>query len=715
MSYLFSVRKKIILAGLIFFTIQTLFFLYIQCNGRSIQSFIRSNMEYNRIIEILKDMEKSGAITHPDDYRSITDEDTFKSIKKYTEYITSYHENIEQIIKNSAQLREVSVFGEDSGFSYNNILKTENDFKRVRSVKLHTAKIRGVEKYLEYTYTLVFVFIFAIYCMYEMMREDDFHHYIFAMKNGRGKHAAIRGGALVAVSVVFLIFCTIMNLIVTRVLYGSAEYDVYIQNIPMFMLYPYPVSISGYIIIHTVKSILIVVAVVCLTQLVFILFINRNIALLALGAIIGIEYYLAFAISVSDKWSILRNINIFSMINVATMDSEYRNISLFSKAVSVNNLRQISEIVFAVIMIVCSVFIYAKRYPLKTAENRSAGSNKVQIKKSVFMPEIKKICLNARVLKIVVILLTIYLYILKRTTVIYTDFQKEMDSVYAEHQWNYDKLAEYVNGVSEENNRIMKQINELQDKVNKNEANIEELSAIGALQVKSEQLNRVMTECYRKVELYDKVYADMGISIAMIPDIGYEEMAGKRSVMREFILGLVIVCMSVVMAENVLLVEERNKMYSLIRSAKIGAEGVWKVKLRVLNSVTLIVWLMMELLDIVLIVCRYKLNIFRFPIQSISSFSECRIPLSLTDYLIIRALFYLCVIEASCMITVWMTSMRLKSMVYFPAVIISFVCITGYGIYSRDIIFMALCMVSAVVVWVISYLWSRRNWIKVRI
>jgi len=228
-------------------------------------------------------------------------------------------------------------------------------------------------------------------------------------------------------------------------------------------------------------------------------------------------------------------------------------------------------------------------------------------------------------------------------------------------------------------------------------------------------LNRVMTECYRKVELYDKVYADMGISIAMIPDIGYEEMAGKRSVMREFILGLVIVCMSVVMAENVLLVEERNKMYSLIRSAKIGAEGVWKVKLRVLNSVTLIVWLMMELLDIVLIVCRYKLNIFRFPIQSISSFSECRIPLSLTDYLIIRALFYLCVIEASCMITVWMTSMRLKSMVYFPAVIISFVCITGYGIYSRDIIFMALCMVSAVVVWVISYLWSRRNWIKVRI
>ncbi len=119
-------------------------------------------MEYNRIIEILKDMEKSGAITHPDDYRSITDEDTFKSIKKYTEYITSYHENIEQIIKNSAQLREVSVFGEDSGFSYNNILKTENDFKRVRSVKLHTAKIRGVEKYLEYTYTLVFVFIFAI-------------------------------------------------------------------------------------------------------------------------------------------------------------------------------------------------------------------------------------------------------------------------------------------------------------------------------------------------------------------------------------------------------------------------------------------------------------------------------------------------------------------------------------------------------------------------
>ena len=78
--------------------------------------------------------------------KPVTDDNILeKETIQHETYLNEYSQNIDTIISNAEKLKKYSIFTKAGSFSYANILKTANDFSRVKNVEVLMMNLKESE------------------------------------------------------------------------------------------------------------------------------------------------------------------------------------------------------------------------------------------------------------------------------------------------------------------------------------------------------------------------------------------------------------------------------------------------------------------------------------------------------------------------------------------------------------------------------------------
>ena len=110
-----------------------------------------------------------------------------REINRYNKYIESYHDEIDSVIKNADYLQKFSIFNKGKTFTYSNILRTANDFRRIQNVEVSYDNSRAVESFVNYYYSYYIAFFFVLIIVYDLFkyRENGVWQITFCTRNGR--------------------------------------------------------------------------------------------------------------------------------------------------------------------------------------------------------------------------------------------------------------------------------------------------------------------------------------------------------------------------------------------------------------------------------------------------------------------------------------------------------------------------------------------------
>lgn len=103
--------------------------------------------------------------------------DSLKAVKydndEYVEYINGYKGYVNRVLKNAEKAKRFSVFLDDD-YTYDNIMKTCDDYARMADVQPVVTNTLGFDRYIAFIPVIsMFVFFIVLFCIFNIQKEDD--------------------------------------------------------------------------------------------------------------------------------------------------------------------------------------------------------------------------------------------------------------------------------------------------------------------------------------------------------------------------------------------------------------------------------------------------------------------------------------------------------------------------------------------------------------
>lgn len=106
--------------------------------------------------------------------KPVTDDNILeKETIQHETYLNEYSQNIDTIISNAEKLKKYSIFTKAGTFSYANILKTANDFSRVKNVEVFNDEFKGVRNFTSYKYQFFFTMALMLSVIYALFAQRE--------------------------------------------------------------------------------------------------------------------------------------------------------------------------------------------------------------------------------------------------------------------------------------------------------------------------------------------------------------------------------------------------------------------------------------------------------------------------------------------------------------------------------------------------------------
>lgn len=275
-----------------------------------------------------------------------------REINRYNKYIESYHDEIDSVIKNADYLQKFSIFNKGKTFTYSNILRTANDFRRIQNVEVSYDNSRAVESFVNYYYSYYIAFFFVLIIVYDLFkyRENGVWQITFCTRNGRDYISAANIVVVIAAAVLSVVVMALSTFVCSLVLYGGVgELGNPIQNIYSFGKFTYPISKLQYVILLIAANSLLIAALGLIIWAVFVMFRQRNYAVVCIAVFIGLESFLYKNIEYNSILNGLHYINVVSVLHLNEVLRTYINWGFKEYVFHVSSVVTFSILVVSVI------------------------------------------------------------------------------------------------------------------------------------------------------------------------------------------------------------------------------------------------------------------------------------------------------------------------------------------------------------------------------
>ena len=419
-------------------------------------------------------------------------------------------------------------------------------------------------------------------------RENGMWQIVHNTPNGRTVLALKRllllaGGSF---AILFLLYGT--TFLTAMLLYGGVK-DLAnpVQTFVDFGKFTYTLSKGAYILRLFFLSWFILAAFSIILWALFMAFRNRNHTLICTAAFVGIEILVYQKIEVQSVYNVFHYINVVSFLKISDLYSTYINWGFQNYVFSVFS---VALFFLTVCSLFCGIFAVMRYAAMRPNTKVSLLSRmftavhgqyqRVFAKYPVVLKELHKLVITGKALWAVAALIIIAAYFSTTGQMTFTDAQKEYDKMYLEHGGKeYGYIEDYVQERLEAYRQAQEALEEAAAAYETGEIELKEYTAaVSALQYQRQVVNTIQ-EYQSKLSYAEQIRETTGQEIWLVSDRGYEEIFGKYSRQREFILILALVTAIMIIVSESIAMEYRTGMYQIVHSAPNGRAAVmrWKI------------------------------------------------------------------------------------------------------------------------------------------
>lgn len=565
--------------------------------------------------------------------------DQINHVNTYKDYLKSVEDDKDKLLK-------VSIFHKKGSFSYNNIIKTAEDFQKLNSMETSAGIEKGVTAISNYwisDLSILLIIIILSINIFLQERENEILNLLKANKKGRQPLITTKLITMILSVTIITAFVYFSLIIISNKLYGFGDINRSIQSISNFRECNLLISVKEYLVLFIIfkicTSIIISVIVIMIIQL------NKNVtkSYIAVVTFIFLSYMFYKFIPFNSALNALKYINIFSFLSVGKLVGEYININFFTKAI---NLFSIYKIMLATVLptfIGINILIFIKEKDIKGKEfnlniflKLKSKISRMTIPSTLFFNEIYKIIIENKAY--VVILIAVFISISNinineershdNDTIIYKNYINKLSGVLTQGKEKYlEREQQKLYSIGEQklkNEYLLKNNKITRDEYEKN-------------LIKLEVLNK-------KVEAFDEVYNQYqylkyikdtkNINVHFIDKNIKEELFNLKSELNN---GIYLSILLIIILSNIFSKEYKSGAIILIQGSK-ERKKLFLYKFIISYIITTILLILVYIPTYINVIDEFGIEFLKAPIQSIEQYMNISANLTIIQFIILESI-----------------------------------------------------------------------------
>ena len=282
-----------------------------------------------------------------------------------TEYLTKYDDWLNSIQRNKENMQMFSLFETDS-FSGRNIIKTADEFDKLRGVQLALGADGAVNSFMSFAltdYFMIAVLLMIVMSFFEE-RKAGLSGIIHASPRGRAYLALQRIMILFGVSFGGVLLLYGSDLAIGFSIYGGIDdLSRAVQSVQILGKLPMLCSVGSFLIYYLILRVLASFFIGLLFWLLLSAVNNVKYSIIIAAVILAVEYSLYTFLPVQSVWNGLKYFNLFTYISLSDLYTNYLNINLFGYPFGIRSISQFALIPMCICLAAACVFIYCKKKP----------------------------------------------------------------------------------------------------------------------------------------------------------------------------------------------------------------------------------------------------------------------------------------------------------------------------------------------------------------
>lgn len=575
-------------------------------------------------------------------------DDTVKSDKlnQQIKYNSTYSADILHIIDKAERMKSNKLFSDKSGFSYNNIVKTQKDYEKCKDIVLNTEDATFIEIIMDYSIVWVLALVVILYIINQLHTERDNGVWwiSYAAKYGRARLAIIRTGIVALVSVVVCMCLYGVTVMIALVGFdGIKALSSPIQNLSTYKLSTIKCNMIEFILLNFLWSYIAVLAIVMVIYTFMSVFRNRKNVILITVALGIIEYLLYENIEPYSKFGVLRNFNIVRLFSMSDICTVYYNVGFSTCVVSRTSV--LIGILVAVIL-VCALIVVASGEILKP-QNRFIHLGKVadRIERMhqfilsrcpYAVKEIHKCVFTSKGKWAIIAVLLGAIYFSNYDLKSFSDMENYNDNIYLKYGGeDYSEISALIGEKRTEYKAAHTKLMKLKAGYEAGEVGV--VTYLGYAEYCNSLANSTagMVEVENKINYLNKLKEQYNIEGYLMSDRGYEQMFGKTSIVRTIFINMAILLCVTILAYCNVKNEYKSNMVELIASSEMGKKKLYTRKMIIGGLIAVVTGAVAYGIEYAIMIKHYGIPYVNAPVQSLTFMEECPFDFSIMQYMII--------------------------------------------------------------------------------
>ena len=561
-------------------------------------------------------------------------------------HVNTYKDYLKSVEEDKDKLLKVSIFHKKGSFSYNNIIKTAEDFQKLNSVETSVGIEKGVTAISNYwisDLSILLIIIILSINIFLQERENEILNLLKANKKGRQPLIITKLITMILSVITITAFVYFSLMIISDKLYGFGDINRSIQSISNFIECNLLISVKEYLVLFIIfkifTSIMISVIVTMIIQL------NKNVtkSYIAVVTFIFLSYMFYKFIPFNSALNGLKYINIFSFLAVGKLLGEYININFFTKAINLFSIYKIMLVTVLPILICINILIFIKEKDIKGKEfnlniflKLKSKISRMTIPSTLFFNEIYKIIIENKAY--VVILIAVFISISNinineersydNDTIIYKNYINKLSGVLTQGKERYlerEQQKLYSIGDQKLKNEYLLKNNKItRDEYEKKSLKLEILN--------------------KKVEAFDEVYNQYqylkyikdtkNINVHFIDKNIKEELFNLKSELNN---GIYLSILLIIILSNIFAKEYKSGAIILIQGSK-ERKKLFLYKFIISYIITTILLILVYIPTYINVIDEFGIEFLKAPIQSMEQYMNISANLTIIQFIILESI-----------------------------------------------------------------------------
>lgn len=596
-----------------------------------------------------------------------------------------FTDKIQKMEEQSKSLSEISIFSNEDTFSNKNIWRTLEDFEKIKNVRVDTLySDKAVSAFLEYDEIFYFLLLFVVIMVLHFFdeRKSGLWQITYNCKNGRTKLAFNRLGILFLLTVVFSGLMFFETLIIAFVDYGGKDILFSsVQSVVVLQDFTLPISVLEFLFYYwgicagtLAVSGLFVWGILSLVH-------NRNLGIVLLVIVYGIEMVLYYVFPEQHPLCVLRYFNLWFFVNPKEIFIDYINFPIGTFLLNLREFVQWVLIGLLVILAVAVCYINKITRPFYVAgiverlmQRLSEWCKKGLCHCSGICFELYKLLFQGKGIFVIVIFSYLIISGISKDELLVSPAREQLNDFYAVNTQEVTKESM----VSYE--KIETELNEVYDTfINAPDESKKEAEDI----YQSYEATRVMFRHLQERLEYAKSLEKKGLTGWWLNETGYRQLLGEDNITDRMVHGALAILVMIFMLSGSLAMERQSGVCYILRSTKKGRKNFFFRKEFCAMVVAVFVWVMTTGAELYEVGRLYPFRGLSAPVQNIS-FLEA-VPFSLTIgqflciWILMRMLIYIMIANMCLMIS--SLTERVEKAQMLSLVLLVFTLISGVSEY----------------------------------